>query len=47
MYGDASPEDVAAAYDTADHRRLTELKARYDPANLFRVNHNIRPAATR
>jgi hypothetical protein len=25
--------------------RLVDAKKKYDPANLFRVNHNIRPAA--
>ena len=25
-------------------KRLQEIKARYDPGNLFRVNHNVAPA---
>ncbi|GAA4227690.1 FAD-binding oxidoreductase [Actinomadura meridiana] len=40
---DSDPERVRRAYSESDHRRLTELKAEYDPHNLFRVNHNIRP----
>ncbi|MDT9691503.1 FAD-binding oxidoreductase [Streptomyces sp. P9(2023)] len=31
-------------WEPADHRRLAGLKARFDPANLFRFNRNIRPA---
>jgi FAD/FMN-containing dehydrogenase len=38
------PAQVRDAYEPDDHRRLTELKAVYDPANLFRLNHNIPPA---
>jgi FAD/FMN-containing dehydrogenase len=42
-YGSTTPEEVATAYDPADYRRLTELKARFDPDNVFRLNHNIPP----
>ncbi|GII67411.1 oxidoreductase [Sphaerisporangium krabiense] len=38
------PGNVPAAYTTADYRRLAEVKREYDPANLFRLNHNIAPA---
>jgi Berberine and berberine like len=26
-----------------NHARIVEVKRRYDPTNLFRVNHNITP----
>lgn len=41
---DEGPDRVAASYRD-NHRRLTEVKARYDPENLFHVNQNIRPVA--
>jgi DNA-binding HxlR family transcriptional regulator len=34
---------VRAAYGEETHRRLTEIKGRHDPDNVFRLNHNIRP----
>lgn len=37
-------ERVRATYG-ANYERLRELKAKYDPHNLFRVNQNITPAA--
>lgn len=36
-------EDVRAAYSPADWVRLRDLKARYDPDNVFRFNRNIPP----
>jgi FAD/FMN-containing dehydrogenase len=35
---------VRAAYPGATWERLAEIKARYDPTNLFRLNQNIPPA---
>ncbi|MGW0499668.1 FAD-binding oxidoreductase [Streptomyces sp. NPDC003007] len=40
---DSGPERVRRAYAAPDYRRLTRLKAEYDPHNLFRINHNIPP----
>ena len=36
---------VRSAYGEANFGRLSGLKARYDPSNLFRSNQNIPPAA--
>ncbi|QEV09127.1 FAD-binding oxidoreductase [Streptomyces prasinus] len=44
MNGERDAEHVRSAYDAKDYRRLTEIKAVYDPENTFRLNHNIPPA---
>ena len=33
-----------AAYGPAKYERLVAVKRKYDPENLFRVNHNIPPS---
>jgi FAD/FMN-containing dehydrogenase len=38
------PDRIADAYTPEDYRRLTEVKAAWDPDNVFRGNHNIPPA---
>lgn len=39
----AIAEKIRASYGS-NHGRLRQLKARYDPTNLFRLNPNIPPA---
>ena len=40
---DEGEERIRAAYPAGTYERLAEIKRRYDPANLFRLNQNIRP----
>ncbi|GAA2809950.1 FAD-binding oxidoreductase [Kitasatospora paracochleata] len=42
-FDDADPGRVERAFDAPTYRRLVEVKAAYDPQNLFRVNFNIPP----
>jgi FAD/FMN-containing dehydrogenase len=42
--GDEGPERTRAAYPGKTWERLRAVKARYDPTNLFQLNHNIPPA---
>jgi FAD/FMN-containing dehydrogenase len=42
------PDDEADRVEQiygANYQRLTEIKAKYDPTNFFRVNQNIPPKA--
>jgi FAD/FMN-containing dehydrogenase len=48
VYVNFMPEDEADRVDGAygaNMERLHRVKGKYDPGNLFRVNHNIRPEA--
>jgi FAD/FMN-containing dehydrogenase len=36
---------LRASYGSDNYDRLVEIKTKYDPANMFRLNQNIRPTA--
>jgi FAD/FMN-containing dehydrogenase len=42
--GDGGDQDLRRAYPPATLERLAEVKRRYDPDNLFRLNQNVPPA---
>ncbi|WP_198030242.1 FAD-binding oxidoreductase [Bradyrhizobium sp. Tv2a-2] len=41
----STPEEMRAIYGGERYDRLAAIKKRYDPRNLFRMNHNIAPMA--
>jgi FAD/FMN-containing dehydrogenase len=43
LTGEEGPERVRSAYGGAKYDKLAALKARFDPSNLFKLNHNILP----
>jgi hypothetical protein len=42
---DEGEERVRDSYPPETYSRLAQIKAKYDPTNLFRMNQNIKPAA--
>lgn len=43
----STTEELRAVYGPDRYDRLAEVKRKYDPANMFRMNHNIIPACRR
>ena len=42
--GEEDEARIKAAYGATRYDRLVELKNKYDPTNLFRLNQNIKPS---
>jgi FAD/FMN-containing dehydrogenase len=42
-FGEEGEELVRTSYGADNYKRLVELKTKYDPTNLFRLNQNIKP----
>jgi FAD/FMN-containing dehydrogenase len=43
MTNDEPLERLRSSYGKAKYEKLAVLKAKYDPDNLFQMNHNIQP----
>jgi hypothetical protein len=44
LTGEEGDKRIRAAYGDANYERLVELKNKYDPQNMFRLNQNIPPS---
>jgi len=44
LMDDEGEDRVKAGY-RGNHERLVAIKNKYDPANVFRVNQNLKPSA--
>ena len=42
--GDEGENRVVAGFGRGNYQRLAQVKAQYDPDNVFHLNHNIKPA---
>jgi FAD/FMN-containing dehydrogenase len=43
--GDEGEDRVIAGYGRENYERLAQVKAEYDPDNVFNLHHNIKPSA--